>query len=405
MKNKKIISKMTALCTALMLGVTGMIAAVSPMSVNAATTLAINKKNFPDENFRSALIKNYDKNKDNKLSSKELKAIKKLVILAYGESSYSEKNFFYGVENLKGLEKLTSLTEVEIYDNSTTKKLDVSKLKSLKVLRIAYCKEISSLNVKGLTSLKTLSVTGCNKIKTLDVTSNSGLTGVSCSGCTSFRTLKTGAKNKKLSGLYVYDQPISKLNVSKLSALKEVNISDTSLSVDKIGIKNKAKITTLNIGNTSSSATINLKKYSNLKYLDARGIGLTSIDLSGNKKLTSLDLNNNNLSEIDLSKQTALETIDISSNSSLKTVDVSAASKINRISAKKGMVVVLPKGEYDYKISHWEYDEASGKGIYKEEEYSVSSVIDTEADMMDTTSVVLTNKQTQKTITLYANNY
>ena len=399
------ISKLTAFCTALVLGVTGIAAAAAPVSVNAATTVAINKTNFPDANFRSALKKYYDDNKDGKLSSTELKDIKQLYLSGYGDESYNDENFFYGVKNIKGVEKLTSLTELNAFGDTKTQKLDLSKLKSLKKVYIFDFEKLSSLNVKGLTKLESLNVSGCAKFKTLDVTTNSGLKEVCCSSCPKFTTLKTGAKNKKLSGLYVYNEAVSKLDVSKLGALKEVNISNTSLSIDKIGIKNKSKLTSLNVSNAKKNASVDFGKYTNLTYLSANGVGIKTIDLSANTKLKSLYLNDNNLSKLDLSKQTALEQIGVGNNKNLKTLDISYAGKIQYIFVGKGIQVILPKGEYVNTIYSYDYDSETGEYNEKIEEIPISSEIDTAKDMSGTSYLNLIEKQSGQEITLYADEY
>ncbi len=44
----------------------------------AAKTVTINRKNFPDKGVRRAVKKRFDKNKDGRLSAKEIKKAKKL---------------------------------------------------------------------------------------------------------------------------------------------------------------------------------------------------------------------------------------------------------------------------------------------------------------------------------------
>ena len=405
MKNKKLVSKLTAFCTAVVLGVTAIAASATPVSVNAATTVAINKTNFPDANFRSALKTYYDENNDDKLSSTELKAIKQLCLSGYGDKSYNQKGYFYGVKNVKGVEKLTSLTELDAFGDTKTQKLDLSKLKSLKKVYIFGFEKLTALNVKGLTKLESLNVSGCAKFKTLDVTSNSGLKEVCCSSCPKFTTLKTGSQNKKLSGLYVYNEAVSKLDVSKLGALKEVDISNTSLSIDKIGIKNKSKITSLTVSNAKKNAGVDYAKYPNLTDLAANGVGLKTIDLSANTKLKNLYLNDNDLSKLDLSKQTALEQIGVGSNKNLKTLDISYAGQIQYIYVGKGIQVILPKGEYVNTIYSYDYDSETGEYNEKIEEISISSEIDTAKDMPGTSYLNLIEKQSGKEITLYADEY
>lgn len=348
MVNKKHLSKLIALCTSLVLSVTALTTAVAPVPANAATSVTIDRKNFPDANFRGSIRKLYDKNKDGKLSAAEIKKIAYLYISCYNDMSSSSETCFSGVNDLKGVEKLTSLNTLYIYGAQKTTKLDLSGLKSLKELNISGCSNLKSLNVSGLKRLQTMSVQYCNKLQTLDVTSNTALQEVSCASNQDFETLKTGTNNKKLAGVYVYNTAVSKLDLSKLRALKELNISETSVDLSQVGIKNKNRITDLRVSNAKKNKNLNLRGYTGLTYLEADGLGLKTIDLSANKKLQTLSLYDNKLTKLNLSKQTALENIYVGNNKSLKTLDLSHAKKISYIWATPGVKIVLPKDVYTY---------------------------------------------------------
>ena len=62
--------------TAMML-TAGIAAGANSMEAEAAKKISISKKNFPDQVFRELVKSNYDKNKDKKLSSSEIKKAKK----------------------------------------------------------------------------------------------------------------------------------------------------------------------------------------------------------------------------------------------------------------------------------------------------------------------------------------
>lgn len=148
--------------------------------------VAISKKNFPDKVFRELVKVNYDKNKDNKLSVKEIKKAtsfgtgsrKKSVKIRKSKYSKYQKKYIKDIKSFKGITKLTNLkrfvandttvktvnfsknkklTEIEMTDGSL-QKLDLNKNKKLKYLYLQY---------NQLTSLK---INKCKKLVDVDLT-------------------------------------------------------------------------------------------------------------------------------------------------------------------------------------------------------------------------------------------
>ncbi len=67
---------------------------------SAAGDIAINAENFPDDNFRSFVLSNYDTNSDSVLSADEIGAVTQMVV--------SSKS----IQTLKGIEYFTALTKL-----------------------------------------------------------------------------------------------------------------------------------------------------------------------------------------------------------------------------------------------------------------------------------------------------
>ena len=84
------------------------IACAIPQTVSAAGDVKINEKNFPDSVFRDYVKENFDKNKDGKLSSSEVKNATSVNVMGVS------------ITSLKGIEYLTELTELLCSHSSLT---------------------------------------------------------------------------------------------------------------------------------------------------------------------------------------------------------------------------------------------------------------------------------------------
>lgn len=183
--------------TAMML--TAGIASVSNSTeAQAAKTVAINKKNFPDQIFRELVKSNYDKNKDNKLSVGEIRKAKKFgtssnkTSVKIKKSKYGkyEKKYIKDIKNFKGVDKLTNLqkfvanqtsvktinlkksknlTYLEMTDGSL-QKLDLNSNKKLKYVYLEYNK-LTSLKINKCKKLLSVDLTG-HMVKTLKINRN-----------------------------------------------------------------------------------------------------------------------------------------------------------------------------------------------------------------------------------------
>ena len=125
-------------------------------------TVAIDRKNFPDKVFRAYVSENFDKNKDGKLSSKEISKARFISLLGDDVAK---------IGNLKGIEHFTALKEL-VASCTSVKTLDLRKNTALTILDASCCP-----------NLKTLKITGLKKLKRVDVTSGK-LASLDISGCT-----------------------------------------------------------------------------------------------------------------------------------------------------------------------------------------------------------------------------
>ena len=126
----------------------------------------INETNFPDEEFRSWVLKQ-DYGKDGYLTDDEIASVKEINVY--------NKN----IVSLKGIEFFTALICLNCYNNQLTT-LDVSKNTALIEL---YCfnNQLTTLDVSKNTALIHLACSN-NQLTTLDVSKNTALIYLYCSG-------------------------------------------------------------------------------------------------------------------------------------------------------------------------------------------------------------------------------
>ena len=193
--------------------------------------VAINEKNFPDENFRECVTE-FDTDNDGYLNDEELKDAEYITC--------AEK----GIEDLTGIEYFSYLENLNCYDNYLIS-LDVSKctalikldcsdneLESLVVSNCTALTELdcgenwlTSLDVKGCTALETL-FCYYNELESLDISNNTELTLLGCWG-------------NNLSSLDVSNNPNLESLDCKYNELTILDISNVPLILDAVkeGIK------------------------------------------------------------------------------------------------------------------------------------------------------------------------
>ena len=251
----------------------------------------ISAGNFPDDNFRSYVTKEFDKNGDGYLSGWE---ITNATSIYYSDNKDK-------LDDLKGIGYFTCLTSLNISGN-LLEKLDLSKNTAL-----------TYLDCEG------------NYLKALDLSKNTKLTQVQC-GNNAIVTLKLG-KHPGLTALRCQNNRIKKLTLSGCPALESLSCQDnrlTALTVTKCPALSELRCG----GNALTSLT--LTACADLTYLNCENNKLTKLDLTNNKKLLSLDCSSNSLSSLDLSKNTKLQTLDCAYNR-LTALDLKKNTKLTRL--------------------------------------------------------------------------
>lgn len=229
--------------------------------------IAINEKNFPDENFRDYVAREWDKNQDKYFSPSEIANAKWI--------SCDNKE----ISNLKGIEFFTNIWLLECYYNNLTT-IDLSNNKKLSYINCHH-NQLKELDVSGLPLLKTF-YCGHNALPSIDVSKNEKLEDFDCQD-NHLDTLDV-SQNKELVKLSCGDNNLTELDVSENKKLKELWFYRDNLS-------------NLDLGNQIE-----------LEVLSCVGNPLSVLDVSANTKLKKLFVSNTNLTSLDAKNHTALAT-------------------------------------------------------------------------------------------------
>ena len=232
--------------------------------------IAINEKNFPDENFRDYVAREWDKNQDKYFSPSEIAAAKWITC----------DNLWDGqpIKSLKGIEYFTEIWELTcVYNNLT--EIDLSHNKKLEYLNCHHNK-LEKLDVSGLPLLETF-YCGQNKLQSIDV-----------------------SKNKQLKDFSCTENPLNTLDVSQNTELEKLACVGNNLTELDVSKNKNLKILWCYQNKLSS---LNLENQTELELLGCRENPLNVLSISANTKLKKLYVNKTNLTSLDATNNTALE--------------------------------------------------------------------------------------------------
>ena len=229
--------------------------------------IAINEKNFPDENFRDYVAREWDKNQDKYFSPSEIANAKWI--------SCDNKE----ISNLKGIEFFTNIWLLECYYNNLTT-IDLSHNKNLLYINCHH-NQLNELDVSGLPLLETF-YCGHNALPSIDVSKNEKLEDFDCQD-NHLDTLNV-SQNKELVKLSCGTNNLTELDVSENKKLKELSCYESKLS------------------------NLDLRNQTELEVLKCWKNPLSALNVSANTKLKKLFVSNTNLTSLDATNNTALAT-------------------------------------------------------------------------------------------------
>ena len=250
--------------------------------------IAINEKNFPDENFRNNVWWDLNTNRDDHFSPSEIANAKGI--------SCDNKE----ISNLKGIQFFTEIWKLDCYYNNL-KTIDLSHNKKLSYINCIYNK-LEELDVSELPLLEKFACDG-NKLQSIDVSENKKLKDFSCKE-NSLGTLNV-SQNTELERLVCGHNNLTELDVSENKKLKQLWCYENKLS--NLDLGNQTELEVLSCGDNPLSV-LDVGANTNLEKLFVSNTNLTELNVSANTKLKNLDVSNTNLTSLDATNNTALAT-------------------------------------------------------------------------------------------------
>lgn len=243
------------------------------------TSLPINEKNFPDDNFRD-YIKTYKAGGREVLTVEQQKNVTEIEV--------EGRN----ISNLKGIEAFPNLKELKCGNNS-----------------------IQNLDLRQNPKLETLK---CNKnqLTQLDLSKNPPIDYLICS----------------------WNQ-LKQLDVSNLKDLVTLDCSHNDL--EQLDVKNSKFLVTLNCSaNQLTELDADVTHKSRLVSVECQNNQLTSLILGENKGLTKLNCAHNQLTQLNLNNMISLEELNCSNNQ-LTVLDVSDSPELTKLVLKNNHLTSL----------------------------------------------------------------
>jgi len=134
-----------------------------------------------------------------------------------------------------------------------------------------------------------------------------------------------------ISYLWVKEQRLVNLDVSKSANLKSLNCSNNMLK--SLDVSNNTKLTYLNCSNNMLTV-LDVSKNINLEDLTCIGNRLTSLDVSKNTSLKELNCSSNQLTNLDINKNTKLVFLYVYHNR-LTSLDASNNTELHHLSCNR----------------------------------------------------------------------
>lgn len=229
--------------------------------------IAINEKNFPDENFRDYVAGEWDKNQDKYFSPSEIANAKWI--------SCDNRE----IDSLEGIQFFTEIWLLECYYNNL-KTIDLSNNKKLSYINCHH-NQLKELDVSGLPLLKTF-YCGYNALPSIDV-----------------------SKNEKLEDFDCQDNHLDTLNVSQNKELVKLSCGTNNLT--ELDVRENKKLKELSCYESKLS-NLDLRNQTELEVLKCWKNPLSALNVSANTKLKKLFVSNTNLTSLDATNNTALAT-------------------------------------------------------------------------------------------------
>ena len=223
---------------------------------------------------------------------------------------------YNSVTDISPLKNMTALTTLDLLDNSVT---DISPLKNMTALTWLRLRENSISDISALKNMTALTILELSDNSVSDISALKNMTALTWLNLSSNSISDISALKKMtaLTELNLHDNSISSISaLAGLTKLTELNLYDNSVS-DISALEDLTKLTILNLGHNSVSDISKLAGLTKLINIDMSYNSITDISkLEKLTLLTRLELNSNSITDISkLEKLTKLITLYLSDNS------------------------------------------------------------------------------------------
>ena len=299
------------------------------------TSLPINEKNFPDDNFRN-YIKTYKAGSRDVLTVEEQRNVETIEV--------NGRN----ISNLKGIEAFPNLKELNCGNNSI-QKLDLRQNPELEKL-ICNKNQLTQLDLSKNPKIYHLKCSE-NQLEQLDVSHLKDLVTLDCSH-NDLEQLDV-RKSRSLVALNCSSNRLTELDadVTHKPSLERVECQNNQLTTLILG-ENKG-LKKLNCAHNQLTQ-LNLNNMSALEELNCFDNQLTVLDVSSSQNLTKLWLGDNHLTSLNL---------DNNPNLNLSSTDIYSGENVYTVTLNPDRTFDLRNlpGNFDVKrVTGWEHGKANG---------------------------------------------
>ncbi|MFN3020673.1 T9SS type A sorting domain-containing protein [Chryseobacterium sp. TY3] len=256
--------------------------------VMGASAMNAQNINFPDANFKAAIIKAYpavDANKDGQISETEALTLTTIRNLSNYPNIY----------DATGIEYFTNLTELNLGNLINLNKIDVSKNT-----------EVTTLNLRNNKLTGVLDVSTLDKLTNIELNKNQ-LTGI------------LFPQNSKLKIVYINDNALTSIDLSGLKDLQRLFLVNNKLT--SLDVSQNTNLERLHI-NDNQLASLDLSGLNKLNWFSVEANKLTAITFRNNSLLKTILAKNNQLTSLDFMDGTInnLTLINVEGNSNFNLI-------------------------------------------------------------------------------------
>jgi len=281
--------------------INGNLSTYGQVTINVSGVTGLSSLSFPDTSFGSCVV------------ASGATSVDQLTTLSCDN---------LGINDLSGLEQLTSLTVLSINSNNLTS-IDLTQNPQLQVVSLQV-NQLTSVNLSNSSALRTLDLS-TNQLSFVDL-SGAPLLEILALDRNQFTSINL-INTPNLTSLSMIDNQLANVDLSQLPRLLSLNLGGNLLT--SIDLSANTQITLLAV-NSNSLTAIDLSGMPNLVELELDENQFMGVNVNGNPLLVVLDLGSNNISTVSVDLNLLLEEL-LVENNQLTFLDVTANTALTSL--------------------------------------------------------------------------